>query len=286
MSQPSTSSTSSRTVSPVPTERNLDPEDDALAQPGCKDNSTDMCRFHHESLVNHLLFISSCFAQDSRFRDAWEAGHKQGFSSCRPETHSPDASPPWNAFVLYSVAMDDKKFEVLICPTTDFHFAVPVVRILKEETPVFFSPGAATLLWKSYNLWYYDGRVPDLRYVCVLNRVTLWSSLMDFLVRTSFSSLNEIRGILALRRTIARCLPIYVTLGLAALGSEFFGFLQWRVCVEQSRLWDQALEEQMGNPQMASVWKSAVESIGLVIPRESALPLLVARDGYDDGYET
>ena len=133
---------------------------------------------------------------------------------------------------------------MLICPTTDFHFAVPVLRILKDETPVIFSSGAATLLWEAYNIWYYDGRVSDLRYVCVLNRVTLWSSLMDFLVRTTFSSVNEIWGILALRRTIARCLPIYVTLALAALDSEFFGFLQWRVCVEQSRLWDQALEEE------------------------------------------
>jgi hypothetical protein len=251
-------------ASPVPTERNLDPEDDALAQPGCKDNLTDMCCFHRESLVSHLLFISHCFAQDSSFREAWEAGHKH---SCRPENHitntrSPDAFPPWNAFVLCSVKVGDKQHDVLICPTTDFHFAVPVLRILKEETPVFFSPGPATLLWKAYNLWYYDGRTPNLRYVCVLNRVTVWSSLMDFLVRTSFSSLNEIRGILALRRTIARCLPIYVTLGLAAFGSEFFGFSQWHVCVEQSRLWDQALKKQMGNPPTVSVWKSAVESIG------------------------
>src|ERR1700744_407904 len=122
MSQPSDSSTSTPTASPVPTERNLDldpDDDDALARPACKDHSTDMCRFQRESLVNHLLFTSHCFAQDSRFRDAWEAGHKHGFSSsCRKEnhitnTHSTDAFSPWNAFVLCSVAIGDKQYEVL-----------------------------------------------------------------------------------------------------------------------------------------------------------------------------
>jgi DNA helicase Pif1-like protein len=71
-------------------------------------------------------------------------------------------------------------------------------------------------------------------------------NMMDFLVRKPLSPLNEIRGILVLRHTIARCLLIYVTLALAAFGSEFLGFSLWRVCVEQSRLWDQALKEQIG----------------------------------------
>src|SRR5712664_1259313 len=118
MSQPSDSS---RTVSPVPTERNFDLDDDALAQSACKDHSIDASFFFCESLVSSLLFTSHCFVQDSRFRDAWEAGQKSGFSSssCRKEnhitnTHSTDAFSPWNAFVLCSVTIGDKKHEVLI----------------------------------------------------------------------------------------------------------------------------------------------------------------------------
>lgn len=44
MSQPSPITTSSRTVSPVPTERNVDRDDDAL-QLACKDNSTAALRY-------------------------------------------------------------------------------------------------------------------------------------------------------------------------------------------------------------------------------------------------
>jgi hypothetical protein len=134
-------------VSPAPTGRNLDLDDDALPQPGCKDHSTGMRLFFCESLVNNLLFLTHCFIQDSTFRETWEGGHKHGFSSssCRTEnhntnTHSTDAFPPWNAFVSCSVALGDKKHEVLICPTTDFHFAVPMVRPFKKDPGLLRPP--------------------------------------------------------------------------------------------------------------------------------------------------
>jgi hypothetical protein len=166
----------------------------------------------------------------------------------------------WHPFPLFSPIMEDgTQPTVFIYPTFGGRSAIPVVKtIITEYVPL-------DTLWDAH----------DLRGICddpqrlelkLVDHLVVWETLIQYLATKTFSTVNEMLGILVLHRTIVRTLGYYLMIG-DVYADDSLSRWSWGYCTEEFWKWNDRLKKQMSsNADNEQLWTKAIR-IGGYDPR-------------------
>lgn len=207
MSESSHSSTSSRTVSPDPGDRNTKDDDTAEEETHAQENSDDASIA--TALVTELKGLCLSTAADHLL------GHSSLIIDPHVEQHAPDTHDEyqyrdgisvWNPYFLCSSVVENEEYRVLICPVFGGRLAVPTLQI---KNPAWNNVKSPEVLWDAYELRYCIHRGTKYQSFRVWQCSKIWHLVMQLFINRILELRNDKFGTCALWLTIERCSCFY-----------------------------------------------------------------------------